>query len=215
MRAIQAMPSGEFITLLPVPEAAAATKRGSARQVRDGRDCVVAAYLGDRAERRVQCGPQSWCFNAEDERGSASIPPARRAAGGLPRSSRRPVLGEQERACLVSRQGRVEQDEDLLHAAHREFSEETGLTSVAPTTPLAPVRQPSGKLVYVWAIETDIDPSTFQSNSFPLEWPPRSGQVRQFPEVDRVAWFDLAEARIKIHKGQVAFLSDLLRKFGG
>ena len=65
------------------------------------------------------------------------------------------------------------------------------------------------------AIEADIDPCAIQSNSFPLEWPPRSGQVRQFPEVDRAAWFDLADARSKIHKGQVAFLSDFDRKFGG
>ena len=100
--------------------------------------------------------------------------------------------------------GEIEPDEDLLHAAHREFSEETGLTLAGRAIPLAPIRQASGKLVHVWAIEADIDPSVVQSNSFPLEWPPRSGQVRQFPEVDRAAWFDLAEARSKIHKGQVA-----------
>ena len=80
---------------------------------------------------------------------------------------------------------------------------------------LGPVRQMTGKLVHVWAIEADIDPSTIRSNSFPLEWPPRSGEVRQFPEVDRAAWFDLAEARRKIHKGQVAILDDLQRKFVG
>ena len=111
--------------------------------------------------------------------------------------------------------GEVERDEDLLHAAHREFSEETGLTLAGSAIPLAPIRQASGKLVHVWAIEADIDPSVVQSNSFPLEWPPRSGQVRQFPEVDRAAWFDLAEARSKIHKGQGAILSDLERKLGG
>ena len=81
--------------------------------------------------------------------------------------------------------------------------------------PLAPIRQASGKLVHVWAIEADIDPSVVQSNSFPLEWPPRSGQVRQFPEVDRAAWFDLADARSKIHKGQVALLDEMNSKLGG
>ena len=111
--------------------------------------------------------------------------------------------------------GEVERDEDLLDAAHREFSEETGLTLAGPAMPLAPMRQAAGKLVHVWAIEADIDPSAIQSNSFPLEWPPRSGQVRQFPEVDRAAWFDLADAQSKIHKGQVAFLSELHRKLGG
>ena len=71
--------------------------------------------------------------------------------------------------------GEVEGDEDLLHAAHREFSEETGFTLAGRAFPLAPIRQASGKLVRVWAIEADIDPSTIRSNSFPLEWPPRSG----------------------------------------
>ena len=93
--------------------------------------------------------------------------------------------------------------------------EETGLTLAGPAIPLAPIRQASGKLVHVWAIEADIDPSTIRSNSFPLEWPPRSGQVRQFPEVDRAAWFDLAEARSKIHKGQIALLDEMKSKLGG
>jgi predicted NUDIX family NTP pyrophosphohydrolase len=88
--------------------------------------------------------------------------------------------------------GEVERDEDLLHAAHREFSEETGLRLTGPAIPLAPIRQASGKLVHVWAIKADIDASAILSNSFPLEWPPHSGQVRQVPEVDRAAWFDLA-----------------------
>jgi len=109
--------------------------------------------------------------------------------------------------------GEVEPDEDLLHAAHREFCEETGLAK--PVIPLAPIRQASGKVVYVWAIEADIDPSTIRSNSFQLEWPPRSGQVLQFPEVDCAAWFDLAEARSKIHKGQIALLNEMKSKLGG
>ena len=123
-------------------------------------------------------------------------------------------VNKDEHAWSVAK-GEVEPDEDLLYAAHREFSEETGLTLAGRAIPLAPVRQASGKLVHVWAIEADIDPSVVQSNSFPLELPPRSGQVRQFPEVDRAAWFDLAEARSKIHKGQGAILSDLERKLGG
>ena len=111
--------------------------------------------------------------------------------------------------------GEVEPDEDLLHAAHREFSEETGLKLAGRTIPLAPIRQASGKLFHVWAIEAEIDPFVVQSNSFPLEWPPRSGHSRQFPEVDRAAWFDLAEARGKIHKGQVGFLDDLQGRLDG
>ena len=123
-------------------------------------------------------------------------------------------VNKDEHAWSVAK-GEVEPDEDLLHAAHREFSEETGLTLAGPAIPLAPIRQASGKLVHVWAIEADIDPSVIQSNSFPLEWPPRSGQVRQFPEVDRAAWFDLADARSKIHKGQVALLDEMNSKLGG
>jgi predicted NUDIX family NTP pyrophosphohydrolase len=111
--------------------------------------------------------------------------------------------------------GEVEPDEELLHAAHREFSEETGLTLAGPATALAPVRQPGGKLVHAWAVEADIDPSAVRSNSFPLEWPPRSGRLRQFREVDRAAWFGLAEAEGKIHKGQLPFLRELHRQLGG
>jgi predicted NUDIX family NTP pyrophosphohydrolase len=139
----------------------------------------------------------------------------RGTGGGVPRSSRRPVLVNKDQHAWSVSKGEVEPGEDLLHAAHREFSEETGLTLAGRTIPLAPIRQASGKLVHVWAIEADIDPSVVQSNSFPLEWPPRSGQVRQFPEVDRAAWFDLADARSKIHKGQVALLDEVNSKLGG
>jgi predicted NUDIX family NTP pyrophosphohydrolase len=111
--------------------------------------------------------------------------------------------------------GEVEQDEDLLRAAHREFLEETGLTLAGPGFRLAPLRQNAGKLVHAWAIEADIDPAAIRSNFFQLEWPPRSGQLREFPEVDRAGWFALAEARSKIHKGQVGFLNELQRRRDG
>jgi predicted NUDIX family NTP pyrophosphohydrolase len=108
--------------------------------------------------------------------------------------------------------GEVEQKEDLLDAARREFAEETGLTLAEPILPLTPLRQASGKLVHVWAVEADVDPSSVRSNLFPLEWPPRSGQVRQFPEIDRAGWFGPAEARSKLHKGQVALIGELEQK---
>ena len=123
-------------------------------------------------------------------------------------------VNKDEHAWSVAK-GEVEADEELLDSAHREFFEETGLRLAGPAIPLAPVRQAGGKLIHVWAIEADIDASVVQSNSFPLEWPPRSGKVRQFPEVDRAAWFDLADARSKIHKGQVALLDEMNAKLGG
>lgn len=105
--------------------------------------------------------------------------------------------------------GEAEPEEDLLAAARREFAEETGLSIEGPATRLTPLRQPGGKLVHAWAIEADLDASSIRSNAFPLEWPPRSGRIRSFPEVDRAGWFDLPDARRKIHKGQTGFLDDL------
>jgi predicted NUDIX family NTP pyrophosphohydrolase len=120
-----------------------------------------------------------------------------------------PFWAKKDAAAWSAAKGEVEQDEALLDAARREFAEETGLALAGSFLPLAPARQPSGKLVHVWAIETDIDPAAIRSNAFTLEWPPRSGEIRQFPEVDRAGWFGLVEARGKIHKGQVALLDDL------
>jgi predicted NUDIX family NTP pyrophosphohydrolase len=102
-------------------------------------------------------------------------------------------------------------DEDPLQAAKREFAEETGLTVEGMPLALSPLKQPGGKVVYAWAVEGDCDPATIVSNSFALEWPPRSGRMQEFPEVDRAAWFPLAVARQKIHKGQVPLLDEFAR----
>jgi len=113
--------------------------------------------------------------------------------------------------------GLVEEGEDPLAAALREFEEETGCSlaesvaaDAAPTAmPLDPLRQPGGKIVLAWAVRGDFDPARLESNTFALEWPPKSGGVRSFPEVDRAAWFDLTTAREKILKGQSGFLDQL------
>ncbi len=79
-------------------------------------------------------------------------------------------------------------------------------------TALAPRKQPSGKVVHAWAVEGDCDPSVVTSNSFSMEWPPRSGRMQTFPEVDRADWFALEAAREKVHEGQIGFLDDLAQR---
>ncbi|MBE0617868.1 MAG: NUDIX domain-containing protein [Proteobacteria bacterium] len=108
--------------------------------------------------------------------------------------------------------GEFDEDEDPLEAAKREFREETGVTPDGEMIPLEPIRQPSGKLVYAWAIKCDMDPAGLKSNTFRLEWPPKSGRYRDFPEIDRAAWFTVEAAGRKILKGQAALLGQLLEK---
>jgi predicted NUDIX family NTP pyrophosphohydrolase len=105
-------------------------------------------------------------------------------------------------------------DEELLAVAQREFTEETGLVPRAPYTPLTPIKQRAGKAVHAWAFEGDCDPETIRSNTFNLEWPPRSGKTQAFPEVDRAAFFDVAEAKQKINVTQAALLTELERVIG-
>lgn len=108
--------------------------------------------------------------------------------------------------------GEVDGDENLLEAARREFREETGAQIDGEFIELAPLRQPSGKIVRVWAVEGEIDATSITSNTFSIEWPPRSGASREFPEVDRAGWFTLAEAREKLLPGQRPFLDELVQK---
>jgi predicted NUDIX family NTP pyrophosphohydrolase len=105
--------------------------------------------------------------------------------------------------------GELADGEDPLEAAKREFTEETGFPMEGDFRPLKPLRQPSGKTVVAWAVEGDCDPAELRSNTFELEWPPKSGKRAQFPEVDRGAWFSLEEARERINKGQAPFLDQL------
>jgi predicted NUDIX family NTP pyrophosphohydrolase len=106
--------------------------------------------------------------------------------------------------------GELEDGEDPLLAAKREFEEETGGRPDGEFTPLQPIKQPGGKLVYAWALRADFDTATLKSNTFSMEWPPRSGRHSEFPEVDQAAWFRLDEARRKILKGQAGFLDQLI-----
>ncbi len=106
--------------------------------------------------------------------------------------------------------GEYTADEEPLAAAQREFQEETGLPLSGRFIALPPVRQASGKEVLAWAVEApDLDPARVRSNCFRLEWPPRSGVQREFPEIDRAGWFAVAEAERKLIAGQRALLQSL------
>ena len=111
--------------------------------------------------------------------------------------------------------GLLEQGDNELMAAKREFEEETGSPVNGEFVELAPLKQPSGKVVHAWAVQGDIDASSVRSNPFPMEWPPRSGKMQQFPEIDRGGWFTLDIAREKILNGQRGFIDQLERRLNG
>lgn len=110
--------------------------------------------------------------------------------------------------------GEAEPGADLLATAQREFTEETGLVAAGDFTPLTPVKLKSGKLVHAFAFEADFDLTNFTSNSFDIEWPPKSGRRRSFPEIDRVAYFALSAATIKIIAYQLPLLRELSERIG-
>jgi predicted NUDIX family NTP pyrophosphohydrolase len=106
--------------------------------------------------------------------------------------------------------GLISFGEAPLDAAKREFEEETGHRPRGEFTPLGKAKQPGGKTVHVWAAEDDWNPDELKSNMFEMEWPPYSDRLQSFPELDRAGWFDIAEAREKILKGQAVFLDRLV-----
>ncbi len=105
--------------------------------------------------------------------------------------------------------GEYEEGEDGLAAARREFSEETGFAVDGEFVEVGTVRQAGGKVVTAWAVEGEFDAGLLRSNVFELEWPPRSGRLQEFPEVDRGGWFSMEEARERILKGQLGLLEML------
>lgn len=108
--------------------------------------------------------------------------------------------------------GLIEGDESPLAAAKREFKEEMGFLPRGPFIELGSFKQPSRKLIFAWAVEGDFDPRHLKCNSFSLEWPPKSGRMRDFPEVDRAAWFEASKASGKITKGQLPIIQELFRQ---
>lgn len=125
-----------------------------------------------------------------------------------------PFWAKKDAGAWTIPKGAIEEGEEPLAAARREFEEETGTRPVGEALPLSPRRQPGGKLVLAWAVRGDLDATAVTSTSFTMEWPPRSGRQQEFPEVDRAGWFALDEARVKILKGQAPFLDDLQRLVG-
>lgn len=110
--------------------------------------------------------------------------------------------------------GELAAGEDPLAAARREFTEETGFVAQGPFIELSPVRLKSGKTVLAWACEGDCDPAQIRSNTFTIEWPPRSGRKAEFPEVDRADFFDVETAKRKLNPAQVPLVDELVRKRG-
>ena len=122
-----------------------------------------------------------------------------------------PFWANKEDGAWSIAKGEYAPSEDPQEAADREFAEELGREPPSgPRIDLGELRQPSGKVVRVWAVEGDIDVENVVSNEFEMEWPPHSGQVTSWPEVDRAAWMPVASARSKLSRGQVGFLDRLV-----
>ena len=115
-------------------------------------------------------------------------------------------------AAWTIHKGAIGPDEEPLAAARREFQEETSFQPVGDFIPLKPIKQRSGKLVHAWAFAGDCDPAKIKSNTFQMEWPPKSGRMETCPEIDRAGFFNLAEAKKKIMPAQFPLLAELEEK---
>jgi predicted NUDIX family NTP pyrophosphohydrolase len=121
-----------------------------------------------------------------------------------------PFWAKKDAGAWFMPKGEVNPGEDQLTAAKREFQEETGLAPGAEFLELGSVKHKSGKRVCAWAFEGDCDPSVLRSNTFQMEWPPRSGKTREFPEIDRAAFFTIEAAREKMHPVEFEFVTRLV-----
>jgi len=125
-----------------------------------------------------------------------------------------PFFATKDRGAWSIPKGLIGEGEDALEAARREFREETGQVAHGPFIELTPVRQKGGKTVRAWACEGDCDPAAIVSNTFTLEWPPGSGRLGTYPEIDRAGFFALEDARDRLNPAQAPWLDELARRLG-
>ena len=121
-----------------------------------------------------------------------------------------PFFAKKDNGFWTIPKGEIEPDEDPLETAKREFEEETGIKPTGYFISIGEIKQKGGKIVQAWAVEGDLDIEKIQSNTFEIEWPPRSGRRKSFPEIDKAGWFTFAEAREKINEAQSIFLTRLV-----
>jgi predicted NUDIX family NTP pyrophosphohydrolase len=125
-----------------------------------------------------------------------------------------PFWSKRDSGAWTIPKGLIAPGESPLAAARREFAEETGHHPKGELVSLGHAKQPGGKVVHVWAVQEDWDVAQLRSNTFEMEWPPKSGRRQAFPELDRARWFQISEARQKILKGQAVFIDRLLQQLG-
>ncbi|MEA1886334.1 MAG: NUDIX domain-containing protein [Bacteroidota bacterium] len=123
-----------------------------------------------------------------------------------------PYWAKKDKGAWSIPKGEFDDKEDPLEAAIREFNEELGLEIKGDFISLTPVKQPGGKTVFAYAVEKDFDNSGFTSNTFSLEWPPNSGKIQEFPEVDKAGWYDYETSKRKINKAQAVIIEELAEK---
>jgi len=126
-----------------------------------------------------------------------------------------PFFKNKDEGAWTIPKGEIGEGEDALVAAIREFEEELGFKPTGSFIELTPIKQKGGKIVHAWAVEGDCDPAQIKSNTFTMEWPPRSGRQAEFPEVDRAQFFNLEEAKAKINPAQIPILEELKARHSG
>jgi predicted NUDIX family NTP pyrophosphohydrolase len=125
-----------------------------------------------------------------------------------------PFWAKKDEGAWFVPKGEVNPGEEEQAAARREFEEETGMRAAVELVALGNVRHKSGKKVTAWAFEGDCDPAALRSNTFEMEWPPKSGKKKQFPEIDRAGFFRVESARVKMHPAEFAFVERLVELLG-